>query len=142
MNPAPAANVPDIPAPQAADISAAASAVIEQGLKQVVIAPVNGDANRSTAALIRDDELNSVLESVGNEAAAVIIPVPGNDKHRSEVRLNAEQIQLLSQKLNAKSTVVVSFEGSAMAIPVSLMKGAPAGAALRNHHCASRFGQI
>ncbi|WP_339158864.1 S8 family serine peptidase [Paenibacillus sp. FSL W8-0186] len=130
VNPAPAANAPDIPAPQAADISAAASAVIEQGLRQVVIAPVNGDANSSTAALIRDDDLNSVLGSVGNETAAIIIPVPGNDKHSSEVRLNAEQIQLLSQKLNAKSTVVVSFEGSAVAIPVSLLKGAPAGAAL------------
>ncbi|GAA0133282.1 hypothetical protein YSY43_01220 [Paenibacillus sp. YSY-4.3] len=127
---APAPGTPAIPATQADDISAAASAVIEQRQKQVVIAPINEDANSSATVVIRDDALKSALESIGDEAAAIIIPIPDHDGHRSQVRLSADQLKQLSQKLNAKSVIVVSFEGSAVAIPASLLKGAPADAGL------------
>ncbi|MNJ50742.1 hypothetical protein D3C77_460290 [compost metagenome] len=74
--------------------------------------------------------MNIALASIGNEAAALIIAVPDNDNHHSQVRLSANQLKQLSEKLNAKSTVVISFEGSAVAVPASLLSGAPSGAEL------------
>ncbi|MFD3261280.1 S8 family serine peptidase [Paenibacillus lentus] len=133
-DPAQTPTAPAKPAPnQTADVSQAASAVIEQGQKQVVVAPIADEAGSSTILTIHDGDLKTALSSIGDEAAALIIPVPDNDDHRSEVRLSSNQIKQLLEKLNAKSTIVVSFEGSAVAVPASLLNGAPSGAELEIH---------
>lgn len=113
---------------QAADISPAARAVIEQGQKHTVITPILSDTKDSAAFVVRDEALKAAFETIGSEAAAIIIPVPDHDEYRGEARLSSDQLKQLSQKLSAKSTIIFSFEGSAAAVPVALFKEAPADA--------------
>ncbi|AZK48393.1 S8 family serine peptidase [Paenibacillus lentus] len=130
-SPEPAKPAPDQAAE--AEPSAAAAAVVEQGQKQIIVVPSADNTKSSSALSITDDELKAALSSINNEAAALTIPVPDNDQHHGQVRFTTSQLKQLTEKLNAKSTIVISFEGSAVAVPVSLLNSAPSGAELEFH---------
>ncbi|WP_110933885.1 S8 family serine peptidase [Paenibacillus bouchesdurhonensis] len=132
--PSPAPATPAKPTPnQSADLEPSAVAVVEQGQKQIVITPNTGNTKEPLATTILDDDLMSALTSINNEAAALIIAVPDNDQHHVRVRFSPSQLKQLAEKLNTKSTIIVSFEGSAVALPASLLRSAPSGAELEIH---------
>ena len=107
--------------------SAAAAAVVDQGLKQVPVTPSASNKDGIATVSVTDDSLKSAIASAGTSPAAVLID--GGKEPNSKLTLTADQVKLLGS-LSAKSTVVFSVYGSAAALPVALFTGAPAGAAL------------
>ncbi|MED5020682.1 S8 family serine peptidase [Paenibacillus chibensis] len=105
-----------------------ANSVVEQGQKQVSVAPKTKNENGVTAATVSDADLKAAISSAGNSATAVIIQVPGTNLDQVKVTLTADQIKQLSS-LPSGSTIVISAGGSAVSVPVSVLGNAPANAA-------------
>ncbi|MEC0372710.1 S8 family serine peptidase [Paenibacillus chibensis] len=104
-----------------------ANSVVEQGQKQVSVAPKTTTENGVTSATVTDADLKAAISSAENAATAVIIQVPGTKLDQVKVTLTADQIKQLSS-LPSGSTIVVSAGGSAVAVPVSVLGNAPANA--------------
>jgi len=118
-------STPSTPAP-ATNLSAAAGAVIDQGLKQVTVSSKSTTADGVTSVTIADGDLKKAIESAGNTSAAFILSGSTNAGVATKLTLTAEQIKQL-QSLPSKSVIVVSAAGSAISIPVSVFAKAPAG---------------
>jgi len=122
--PSPGSSTPS-PAPVTA-LTAAANAVIDQGLKPSIVSSKLNTADGVTTVTLTDSDLKQAIESAGNTPAAVIITGAPNASSATKLTLTAEQIKQL-QALPAKSAIVVSPAGSAVSIPVSVLTKGPAG---------------
>ncbi|WP_316245503.1 S8 family serine peptidase [Gorillibacterium timonense] len=112
--------------PAAPSASGAAAAVVDQGLKQEVVSATSETKDGAAVVTVTYDALKAAVTSAGTSAAAILIT---DSAANAKLSLTAEQVKLLAG-LPAKSTVVFTAGGSAVALPTSLLANAPAGAKL------------
>ncbi|WP_317983788.1 S8 family serine peptidase [Paenibacillus spiritus] len=117
------------PAP-AAPVPATAAAVVDADAKQAAVAPTVTSANGVSSVTVADTALTAALTAAGTGKTAVVITIPATTDKAATVNLTGDQVKKLAG-LQTGSTVVVSVNGSAVALPVSLLTGTPAGASLK-----------
>ncbi|SDF12498.1 PA domain-containing protein [Fontibacillus panacisegetis] len=125
---------PSVPQPGSSNsntsiVPASAQAIIEQAAKSSVITATTNKAADLTTAKISDNDLKAAIQSVGKSAAAIVINVSVSGESNVNIVLTPEQIKLLNS-LEASSSVIINVGGSAISLPVSLLKQSPDGAEL------------
>ncbi|MDF9843305.1 MULTISPECIES: S8 family serine peptidase [unclassified Paenibacillus] len=105
---------------------AAAASLIEEGTTQATLTPVTVSKDKVTTVTVTDDNLKTALANAAAAKTAVVIALPATTDTAVELNLTAAQVTQLAG-IHADSSVVVTVNGSAVALPVSLLKSAPAG---------------
>ncbi|GIP09863.1 hypothetical protein J1TS5_20330 [Paenibacillus macerans] len=121
---------PAAPAAPSASLSAVAEAVIAPGHKQVNLTAKTTADGGVTTATVGDSELSAALASAGSGSPdAIVLSLPGTNVTNAKASFTAGQVKQLAA-LHPQSVIVFSAEGSALALPVSLLGQAPASAGL------------
>ncbi|WP_151735921.1 S8 family serine peptidase [Paenibacillus tengchongensis] len=116
-----------VPAPTA---PAGAAALVEEGAQQVSVTPTATLQDGVTTISVSDNDLKTALANAANTKTAVIIPLASTTGKSAELVLSASQVAQLSA-IHSDSQIIVSVDGSSVALPVSLLAKAPAGGNLK-----------
>lgn len=111
-------------------VPSAAAALVEEGAKTVSLTAATTSEDNVTTITVTDDNLKTALAEATASKTAVVISVESITDHAAVLNLPAEQVKLLAG-IHADSVVVVSVGGTAISLPVSLLKSAPAGDGLK-----------
>ncbi|OPA75610.1 hypothetical protein BVG16_19920 [Paenibacillus selenitireducens] len=111
--------------PSTPAVTDAAKAVIEQGLKQIVVASKSTGTNAALTATIADNDLKTAIASASTSPAAIVVPVTSNKDANVTITFTADQIKQFTS-LPSQSSLVIQVGGSAISIPASLLAKAPA----------------
>lgn len=114
--------------PPAPAVSDSATALVDQGYKQVTVASATAVQNGVTTITVSDSDLKAALANATAAQNAVIISAPAVNGSAAKVSLTADQVNLLAG-ISSSSKVIVSTKDAAVSLPVSLLSGSPAGAA-------------
>ncbi|WP_082451908.1 S8 family serine peptidase [Paenibacillus ihuae] len=112
--------------PTAPTVPAAAAALVEEGAEQVSLTPSTASKDGVTTVTVTDNDLKTALAKATASKTAVVISVAAITDKAAVLSLTADQVKLLAG-IHADSSVVISIGGSAVSLPVSLLKSAPAG---------------
>ncbi|WP_150266439.1 S8 family serine peptidase [Paenibacillus tepidiphilus] len=112
-----------VPAPAA---PAGAAALVEEGAQQVSVTPATTLKDGVTTISVSDNDLKTALANAANTKTAVIISLASTTGKSAELVLSASQVAQLSA-IHSDSQIIVSVDGSSVALPVSLLAKAPAG---------------
>ncbi|AHV95165.1 S8 family serine peptidase [Paenibacillus sabinae] len=123
---APAPTTPTTP--PAPTVSDTATALVDQGSKQLSVASTTTVQNGVTTITVSDSDLKAALASATASQNAVIISAPSVSGSAAKVSLTADQVKLLAG-ISSSSKVIVSTKDAAVSLPVSLLSGSPSGAA-------------
>ncbi|AIQ54269.1 S8 family serine peptidase [Paenibacillus sp. FSL R7-0331] len=104
----------------------AAAALIEEGTTSVTLTPTTTSKDSVTTVTVTDSALTAALANAAASKTAVVLSLPATTDTAVELSLTAAQVTQLAG-IHADSTFVVTANGSAVALPVSLLKSAPAG---------------
>ncbi|WP_260510204.1 S8 family serine peptidase [Paenibacillus typhae] len=107
-------------------VPAAAASLIEEGTTRATLTPATVSKDKVTTVTVTDDNLKTALANAAAAKTAVVIALPATTDTAVELNLTAAQVTQLAG-IHADSSVVVTVNGSAVALPVSLLKSAPAG---------------
>lgn len=116
--------------PTTPTVPAAAAALVEEGAAQVFLTPSTASKDGVTTVTVTDNDLKTALAKATASKTAVVISVAAITDKAAVLSLTADQVKLLAG-IHADSSVVVSIGGSAVSLPVSLLKSAPAGESLK-----------
>ncbi len=116
--------------PTTPTVPAAAAALVEEGAAQVSLTPSTASKDGVTTVTVTDNDLKTALDKAAASKTAVVISVAAITDKAAVLSLTADQVKLLAG-IHADSSVVVSVGGSAVSLPVSLLKSAPAGESLK-----------
>ncbi|WP_342562478.1 S8 family serine peptidase [Paenibacillus sp. FSL R7-0345] len=105
---------------------AAAASLIAEGTTPVTLTPATVSKDSVTTVTVTDDNLKTALANAAATKTAVVISLPATTDTAVELNLTAAQVTQLAG-IHADSSIVVTVNGSAVALPVSLLKSAPAG---------------
>lgn len=107
-------------------VPAAAASLIEEGTTRATLTPVTVSKDKVTTVTVTDDNLKTALANAAAAKTAVVIALSATTDTAVELNLTAAQVTQLAG-IHADSSVVVTVNGSAVALPVALLKSAPAG---------------
>ncbi|KUP23837.1 S8 family serine peptidase [Paenibacillus sp. DMB5] len=107
-------------------VPAAAASLIEEGTTRATLTPVTVSKDKVTTVTVTDDNLKTALANAAAAKTAVVIALAATTDTAVELNLTAAQVTQLAG-IHADSSVVVTVNGSAVALPVALLKSAPAG---------------
>lgn len=110
-------------------LPASAQAIIDQAAKSSVITASANKTGDLTIAKISDNDLKSAIQSIGKAAAAIVINAPVSGESNVNLVLAPDQIKLLSS-LESSDSIIINVGGSAISLPVLLLKQSPDGAEL------------
>ncbi|BCG56826.1 S8 family serine peptidase [Paenibacillus sp. URB8-2] len=113
--------------PPAPTVSESATALVDQGYKQVTVTPATTVQNGLTTITVSDSDLKAALANAATTQTAVIISAPSVSGSAAKVSLTADQVKLLAA-ISSGSKVIVSTKDAAVSLPVSLLGNSPAGA--------------
>lgn len=117
-------------APTTPAVPNAAGAIVDKGAAQVTLTPVTASKDNVTTVTVTDNDLKTALANAAASKTAVVISVASTTDKAVVLNLTADQVKLLAG-IHADSSVVVNIGGSAVSLPVSLLKSAPAGEGLK-----------
>lgn len=107
-------------------LPSAAGAVVDKGATQVSLTPVTLSKDGVTTVTVTDNDLKTALANAAASKTAVVISVAATTDKAAVLNLTADQVKLLAG-IHSDSSIVVRIGGSAVSLPVSLLKSAPAG---------------
>lgn len=113
------------PAPAAA-VPGAAKSLVEEGAQQVTVTPAAASKDGVTTYTVTDSALTAALAKATATKTAVLISAAATADKTAVLSLTADQVKQLAG-IHADSAVIVSVGGSAVSLPVSLLRSSPAG---------------
>ena len=112
--------------PTTPTVPAAAATLVEEGAAQVSLKSTTSSKDGVTTVTVTDNDLKTALANAAATKTAVVISVAAITDKAAVLKLTADQVKLLAG-IHSDSAVVISIGGSAVSLPVSLLKSAPAG---------------
>lgn len=104
--------------------------LLDEGVQQVTVTPLTTSKDGVTTVTVSDSDLKAALAKATATKTAVVISVGTLTDKAAELSLTANQVKLLAG-IQAGSSVIVNFGGSAVSLPVSLLAASPAGQSLK-----------
>lgn len=108
----------------------AAGPLVEEGAKQVSVTPAAASQNGVTTFTVTDSALTTALANAAGSKTAVLITAAATTDKTAVLSLTADQVKQLAG-IHSDSAIIVSVGGSAVSLPVSLLKSSPAGQSLQ-----------